>query len=1216
MSLAAGSSLAPAGPRRLPLHCLCARGRLFAMKDRNRNNARNPISERSATDQLFSVRPGSTSGRLNVARTPFAVSSRFKCAHGSPAPVSIIYRTTRNASGERLVRLICEMSPLFAHRINRICESSLNCHAPRLKQISDDSKFSASIGELTVVERTSTPSSTTTSATVTTVSAGDCAICLTANATRCVTPSNAKQYGLDGASAGEKVCEGCHCQFVRARRSRCTVRTCSNPRTKRLRHLPPRWHDLSLDAKKPIVDEFKIPSTLSKCCLTCFKRITRRLDAIEGGGAPEPTEEEISRFKGFLREYGTSWDKMATASGRPPASLKAFYFTYRRKLQLDTSLTERQPIKGSDSDDSLVSSGDTDTASAGSPRPPPLPGPRTDAVAPRRHRRDEYDSSATETADEENEAPSAKTAANGVSAASVVNAVSGVSAVTVASSTPCVTAHPLLTVRDVVSNMIEVSLMKNSRPPLHSLPPKQQPQQQANHELATLTVVSGSHHSNAAVSPRGATITPVPPESAPELVLLQVERPPASAPNATQADSLLDLTVKRPRLERHPTPSPYRSTEYQPSYRPPPERESPTQYNAKPKPVASPRPAMKLPNPKDRLYHGGDSGTRSAPSAGQTLLRQAEKSRRRVLRGSQSTETPVSAILLNADKHRGGARPLWPRAAPDNVNGFHYVATNAPGCAKRSRAPPATPDAPTAPANQQHQHQQHQPMQQHQIHQIRRDRDAVSVIQRHSHTYSHPVPPPGHEAFTSLVNAASAAAALPVPRSREPDSDAMLHQLQHHQQHQHQQHHDIRNSREFPTNQKYVGSSAAAAGYPPDMERRPYDRERQSQQPPRDSRERLVSMGTRRYVIDERPAHPQMMHDHHHPHPQQVVSSQDDKRFSNNSAAYSIAGKPRAALAQTLERKDSRGPQVSCAATVSSSSVGGGPPVAGNAPGAPAGPPVPGGAPVAERGRATDGTLTAASLINAIITHQISQTSDQRFPIIRESDAGGQQPERGPAGTERRDEQPMTSAAHTTSIKLGDLASNIIVRDFSSPNTTALIHHNNRLLPNADSYQPSSVASSVSGAAASGPGAVVTSAANSVDEWRRDNKHSYFEPVSPTDNPPASRSDNRHFSSGVSGVSGVRCGVLTAYDYVTARIVDVMRNDSDAKLPFSGETKLPFNTPYTYPYSALNVATPADPSSGPPSGGVVTSAPPPSGPAAPEPAPLMSAQYEPLSDED
>lgn len=34
------------------------------------------------------------------------------------------------------------------------------------------------------------------------------------------------------------------------------------------------------------------------------------------------------------------------------------------------------------------------------------------------------------------------------------------------------------------------------------------------------------------------------------------------------------------------------------------------------------------------------------------------------------------------------------------------------------------------------------------------------------------------------------------------------------------------------------------------------------------------------------------------------------------------------------------------------------------------------------RARPSEGTLTAASLIDAIITHQISQSTDQRYPVI------------------------------------------------------------------------------------------------------------------------------------------------------------------------------------------------------------------------------------------
>ncbi|VVC99627.1 unnamed protein product, partial [Leptidea sinapis] len=107
----------------------------------------------------------------------------------------------------------------------------------------------------------------------------------------------------------------------------------------------------------------------------------------------------------------------------------------------------------------------------------------------------------------------------------------------------------------------------------------------------------------AALSPRPATITPLPAENGPDLVLLQVDRTQAPPHSNSQPDSLLDLTVKRPRLDnRHPNITAYRSAEYQTPYRQP-ERESPNQYN-KPKPVASPRPAIKLPNPKGSITLG------------------------------------------------------------------------------------------------------------------------------------------------------------------------------------------------------------------------------------------------------------------------------------------------------------------------------------------------------------------------------------------------------------------------------------------------------------------------------------------------------------------------------------------------------------------------------------------------------------------------------------
>ncbi|KAG7303338.1 hypothetical protein JYU34_011827, partial [Plutella xylostella] len=145
---------------------------------------------------------------------------------------------------------------------------------------------------------------------------------------------------------GARVCEACHVRCVVSRYTWCPVASCVTPkvRAKRLRHLPPRWHDLPPDVKRPLCDEFNIPSELSKCCLACFKRITRRLETI-GEPTLEPTEEEASRFRTLLREHGTAWDRMAASCGRPPASLKAFYFTYRKRFQLDALVAERQVPK-------------------------------------------------------------------------------------------------------------------------------------------------------------------------------------------------------------------------------------------------------------------------------------------------------------------------------------------------------------------------------------------------------------------------------------------------------------------------------------------------------------------------------------------------------------------------------------------------------------------------------------------------------------------------------------------------------------------------------------------------------------------------------------------------------------------------------------------------------------------------------------------------------
>lgn len=79
-------------------------------------------------------------------------------------------------------------------------------------------------------------------------------------------------------AVGARVCEACHCRCVRSQYTRCPVPTCPGPRVraKRLRHLPPRWHDLPLEAKRPLMEEFrKLPTLFSfdKLCYFIISKI-------------------------------------------------------------------------------------------------------------------------------------------------------------------------------------------------------------------------------------------------------------------------------------------------------------------------------------------------------------------------------------------------------------------------------------------------------------------------------------------------------------------------------------------------------------------------------------------------------------------------------------------------------------------------------------------------------------------------------------------------------------------------------------------------------------------------------------------------------------------------------------------------------------------------------------------------------------------------------
>nr|CAD7571913.1 unnamed protein product [Timema californicum] len=171
--------------------------------------------------------------------------------------------------------------------------------------------------------------------------------------------SHALQYGLseDQITPGARVCNTCRCKSVRSRYTQCPMPKCPNGkgRVKRLRSLPGKWAELPPEIRNPIIVEFQIPETLTKCCSACFNRISRRLAPhIQDGNAIAEddqlsqcqqlrwSEEEIESAKRALKEFGTNWSKVAERVGNTKThhQCKNFYFNYRKKMGLDLLVQE------------------------------------------------------------------------------------------------------------------------------------------------------------------------------------------------------------------------------------------------------------------------------------------------------------------------------------------------------------------------------------------------------------------------------------------------------------------------------------------------------------------------------------------------------------------------------------------------------------------------------------------------------------------------------------------------------------------------------------------------------------------------------------------------------------------------------------------------------------------------------------------------------------
>ncbi|KAL1129784.1 hypothetical protein AAG570_012728 [Ranatra chinensis] len=242
--------------------------------------------------------------------------------------------------------------------------------------------------------------------------AQSCVVCKAESLScRALPRSQASQYGLkeDQVPADARVCNLCRCKAVRSRYTNCPLPTCPNAkghRVKRLRPMPCKWLDLPPHIKDPIATDLQIDASVTKCCTTCFNRITRKISAAMDGNsgtigednqAVSPshssqmlrwTDEETEALKKGIKTHGTRWSEVSQMVGptKSQHQCKNFFFNYRKKLGLDQLVQEynkahlgeeRKPVLTDEEESGSSTSscdeieggagGDSDTASAASP---------------------------------------------------------------------------------------------------------------------------------------------------------------------------------------------------------------------------------------------------------------------------------------------------------------------------------------------------------------------------------------------------------------------------------------------------------------------------------------------------------------------------------------------------------------------------------------------------------------------------------------------------------------------------------------------------------------------------------------------------------------------------------------------------------------------------------------------------------------------------------
>lgn len=325
------------------------------------------------------------------------------------------------------------------------------------------------------------------------------------------------------------MCNTCQCKSVRTRHPNCPLPTCPNAkdRAKRLRNIPARLYELAPEVRDPIMQEFQIPAQATRCCSACLMRIRRKLNPhinlTDEERRTDGDESDVSTSSCDEREAGGS----DTASVESPESQRHNSLTKDLVQKPSTQLVANKTIGLAAKEINSTLTPDTSSAVATAVSGSSTVGSSNNVVsitksderllpplghAPKKQKTsEEYDSSATETADEENE----NSPANRQSPKVILNSTSNSSVVVSAASglgppppssingpMPASTASPSASsvgqdpkqnqgmsrnLHDYLYKVIERSLKQKGPPPTKPAQPTTQTNQMSNQHLVNMS---------------------------------------------------------------------------------------------------------------------------------------------------------------------------------------------------------------------------------------------------------------------------------------------------------------------------------------------------------------------------------------------------------------------------------------------------------------------------------------------------------------------------------------------------------------------------------------------------------------------------------------------------------------------------------------------------------------------------------------------------------